>query len=178
MLPDPCFPGTGIRAARKSSFCPAASPKGTTIIPPAWYLRNPPGSSHRPSSDRGAVLFVKLRQMPPDEDRRVRIDSRDPSSWRRRQGRDVCPLFSDRAGQVTLERLDPGTALLASPVAGAEMLVLAGELLADDRRHHRGSWLRLPAGAYPGIVAGAPGVTLYLKIGRHASLDFTMVTGP
>jgi anti-sigma factor ChrR (cupin superfamily) len=59
---------------------------GDAHYPAGWYVRNPPGSGHQPYSAGGALIFVKLHQMPPEETRAVRIDSGDPSSWQRREG--------------------------------------------------------------------------------------------
>lgn len=147
--------------------------EGDEHYPAGWYLRNPPGSSHQPSSREGALIFVKLWQMGPDETRRVRIDTRDPSAWRRRGGREVCPLFSDDAEQVCLQRLTPGEALFADPVDSAELLVLAGSVVAEGQSCERGSWIRLPAGEYPEIAAGAQGATVYLKAGHLANMAQT-----
>lgn len=170
-----------VRYAPGSHFPPHQHPGGEEILvlsgtfseddqhyPAGWYLRNPPGSSHWPFSAEGAVIFVKLWQMPPEDGRRVRIDTQDPSRWIRRPGRDVCPLFSGATEQVALERLDPDEPLFTSPVDSAEMLVLAGELQADGQQYTRGCWIRLPAGEYPGIVASKSGTTLYLKTGHPA----------
>lgn len=134
--------------------------------PAGWYLRNPPGSSHQPSSEEGAVIFVKLQQMRPDEQDPVRIDTRATQSWHNQTGREVCPLFSDEAEQTSLQRLALGEALFTEPVDGAELLVLSGNVVADGESYERGSWMRLPAGQYPGIVAATHGTTLYLKIAR------------
>ncbi|HYD61666.1 MAG TPA: cupin domain-containing protein [Noviherbaspirillum sp.] len=140
--------------------------EGDEHYPAGWYLRNPPGSSHQPSSCEGAVIFVKLWQMSPDEKHRVRIDTRDPASWQRQGGREVCPLFSNDIEQVCLQRLAPGETLFADPVNSAELLVLAGDVVAGEQSYERGSWIRLPAGEYPEFAAGARGITLYLKTGR------------
>lgn len=134
--------------------------------PAGWYLRNPPGSGHQPFSEEGAVIFVKLWQMPPDETRCVRIDTNDPRSWWHEGGREVCRLFSADEEQVCVLRLAGGQAVFPDPVDSAELLVLAGELRADEQFYDRGSWVRLPAGEYPEFVAGAGGVTLYLKTGH------------
>jgi len=134
--------------------------------PAGCYLRNPPGSSHRPFSRDGAVIFVKLWQMRPEESRRVRVDTREASCWHQQHGREVCSLFSSDAEQVCLQRLMPSAPLFAEPVQGAELLVLAREVLLDGRSYATGSWMRLPAGAYPGIAAGAQGATVYLKTGH------------
>lgn len=70
------------------TFC-----EGDEQYPTGWYLRNPPGSSHLPSTQDGALIFVKLWQMPANEMRRVRIDTRSPLSWRLESGCHVCSLF-------------------------------------------------------------------------------------
>lgn len=142
--------------------------------PAGSYLRNPPGSSHQPFSRDGAIIFVKLWQMPPDENRSVRIDTREPSRWTAVAGRASCPLFSDGAEQVSLERLRPGARLFDTAVEGAEVLVLQGVLREGAQQYLRGSWLRLPPGAYPGFSAGGEGLTVYLKTGRLAAGEFRM----
>jgi anti-sigma factor ChrR (cupin superfamily) len=134
--------------------------------PAGWYLRNPPGSNHQPFSVEGAVIFVKLRQMTPAQDRQLRIDTGDPSRWQRQGGRDVCPLFADGTEQVSLQRLAPGEQLFAGPVHGAELLIVDGSLEEEALRYEAGSWIRLPKGEYPAIAAGAAGATLYLKMGQ------------
>lgn len=168
-----------VRYAPGSHFPPHQHPGGEEILvlsgifsedgmhyPAGWYLRNPPGSSHQPFSEEGAIIFVKLQQMRQGERHAVRIDTRAASSWHSRNGREVCPLFSGEAEQTSLQRLAPGEALFAAPVDGAELLVLTGDVVADGASYERGSWMRLPAGQYPGIVAGTQGTTVYLKTGR------------
>ncbi len=130
-----------------------------------WYLRNPPGSSHRPSSDAGATLFVKLGQMRSSENRSVRIDTRDPLRWTMRKGRRVCPLFDDEHEWVRLERAAGGEALFHGSVEGAELLILEGDLREHAENYVARTWLRLPKGEYPAIVAGPGGATYYLKTG-------------
>ena len=168
-----------VRYAPGSFFPPHRHPGGEEILvldgtfsedsvdyPAGWYLRNPPGSSHRPSSGVGAVIFVKLQQMQSHDQRHVRIDTRDPANWRLQRGRAVCPLFDDTAEQVCLQRLAPHEALLAEARGGLELLVLEGEVVARQHACARHGWMRLPAGALPAIVAGAQGATVYLKV-RH-----------
>lgn len=138
--------------------------------PAGCYLRNPPGSSHQPSSTEGAVIFVKLWQMQSHEQRPVRIDTLSPSAWRLRGNREVCALFTDDAEDVSLQRLVAGEALFAGPLDGAELLVLAGGLVVDGQPLDAGGWMRLPAGIYRDISAGAHGATVYLKAGRPAGV--------
>ncbi len=168
-----------VRYAPGSHFPPHQHPGGEEILVlsgvfsedgrhyrAGWYLRNPPGSSHQPSSQEGAVIFVKLLQMQGHERQAVRIDTRAASSWHSENGREVCPLFSDEVEQTSLQRLAPGEAIVTVPVEGAELLVLTGNVVAQGESYERGSWIRLPAGQYPEFVAGTHGATVYLKIGR------------
>ena len=168
-----------VRYAAASIFPPHPHPGGEEILvlsgtfsegdeayPAGWYLRNPPGSSHQPSSPTGATLFVKLGQMPLEGQRRVRIDTRQAAAWQHQPERSVCPLFADATGTASLQRVSPFSAVLNAGVEGAELLVLAGEINLDDQPLPRGGWLRLPGGEYPQIRAGAQGATLYLKLGR------------
>lgn len=136
-----------------------------------WYLRNPPGSFHQPSSREGATLFVKLWQMPADEHAAVRIDTNNPEAWQRRSGREVCALYQNGIEEVRLERLDAGEPLFNGVVDSVELLVLAGVLIFNDRQYTDGSWIRLPAAIATDLRAGKEGVTLYLKTGHLAALS-------
>ena len=85
-----------VRYAPQSDFPHHCHPGGEEIFvlagtfsaddkhyPAGWYLRNPPASGHRPYSDEGAMIFVKLWQMPADETRYVAIDTNKASNWQR-----------------------------------------------------------------------------------------------
>ena len=151
--------------------------------PAGWYLRNPPNSGHQPYSKEGAVIFVKLWQMPAEEARYVAIDTNDAANWQKQGNRDVCHLFSDASEQVSLKRLNANEGLFTDAVkGGAEILVLDGELIDDDiidnaQTYTRGSWIRLPVGALPKIKAGAQGVTVYLKTGHLSHIIGADVEG-
>ena len=62
-----------VRYAPRSFFPPHQHPGGEEILvlsgtfsagtehnPAGWYLRNPPGSSHQPSSEEGTLIFVSV----------------------------------------------------------------------------------------------------------------------
>lgn len=164
--PGSCYPYHPHPGGEEILVLSGTFSEGEEHYPAGWYLRNPPGSSHRPFSIEGAIIFVKLWQMPPGESRRVRIDTHAPSSWQRQGGREVCPLFLGDAERVRLQRLAPGETLFTEPVRSAELLVLAGNIEIGNQLYDRGSWIRLPACEYPEITAGAHGVTLYLKTGH------------
>lgn len=138
--------------------------------PAGWYLRNPPGSSHEPYSDEGALIFVKLGQMRLAETRHMRINTHDASSWKNQDGRKICPLFTNNTEQVCLQGLAPGEILVTDTTGGAELLVLVGGIIAADQLYDRGSWLRLHAGDSLQIAAGQQGATLYIKTGHLAPI--------
>lgn len=141
--------------------------EGEQHYPAGWYLRNPPGSSHQPSSKLGATIFVKLRQMAAEETQRVRVNTLEASRWQQRQGREICPLYQSAHELVRLESLAAGEPIFASePVAGAELLVLGGEITEGASAYSTGSWLRLPAGTFPELVSGKAGALLYIKTGH------------
>lgn len=165
-----------VRYAPQSHFPMHQHPGGEEILvlsgtfsdeaqdyPAGWYLRNPPGSSHRPSSAVGTTIFVKLCQMRATESTEVRIDTRDPSSWVRLGDRLVCPLFADAVETVGLQRLDPGQSVDAEDHLEAELLVLDGFLEEADKVYENGSWLRFPAHQRPALSAGEHGATVYVK---------------
>src|SRR5690606_32526186 len=137
--------------------------------PAGWYLRNPPNSGHQPYSKEGAIIFVKLWQMPAAEARHVAIDTNDAANWQKQGNRDVCHLFSDASEQVSLQRLDANEVLFTEAAkGGAEILVLDGELIdgeliEDAQIYTRSGWIRLPVDALTPIKAGAYGATVYLK---------------
>ena len=146
--------------------------------PAGWYLRNPPNSGHQPYSEEGAVIFVKLWQMPAAEARYVAIDTNDAANWQKQGNRDVCHLFSDASEQVSLQRLDANEVLFTEAVkGGAEILVLDGELIDDAQIYTRGGWIRLPVGALPPIKAGEYGATVYLKTGHLSHIIGADVEG-
>lgn len=107
-----------VRYSAGASFSPNQHPGGEEILvlsgtfaddegsyPTGSYLRNPPGSSHAPSSPEGTVIFVKLWQMPADEQLKVRIDTRRPDAWQKAADREVCLLHTSACETVSLVRL-------------------------------------------------------------------------
>jgi anti-sigma factor ChrR (cupin superfamily) len=175
-----------VRYAPRSTFPTHAHPGGEEILVlagtfsddsgdhgPGCYLRNPPGSAHRPASAEGALIFVKLWQMSASDTRTVRLDTNDPAAWRpeavREGDREICPLYANGQETVSLLRLPPGHPFAPDTRGGAELLVLDGQLTQAGATFDRLSWLRLPAGAADAFAAGAEGVALYLKTGHLAA---------
>ena len=171
--PDSVFPAHGHPGGEEilvlsGMFCDSSGRYG-----PGWYLRNPPGSAHQPSSPDGALIFVKLRQMPSEDTRTVRIDTRQPAAWQRaedQEAREICPLHRSAHEEVCPRRLPLGQALDLDTRGGAELLLLEGQLVAQAASLDCGSWLRLPPGAVCDWAAGPEGATFYLKSGHLLAL--------
>lgn len=177
---DECARATSIvRYAPGSIFPRHAHPGGEEILvlsgtfsddsgdhPAGSYLRHPSDSCHAPSSAQGATIFVKLRQMSPMDARRVRIDTKDPGNWSSIDGGAVCALHEHDGERVALRRLPAGQVLEYDRSMLVEILILDGELCAQDKRFPAGSWLRLPAGHHDGFRAGNAGLTAYIKTGH------------
>lgn len=150
---------------------------------PGCYLRNPPGSAHQPFSADGALIFVKLWQMPADDTATVRINTGDATAWQVEGTHEVCRLHRTDQEHVSLLRLPPGHVLQPDARGGAELLVIAGQLVEsalDDAA--KGSlqsptalgplgWLRLAPREACRLRAGESGATLYLKTGHLAGLS-------
>lgn len=135
--------------------------------PAGTYLLNPEGFHHRPFSQEGCVLFVKLRQYPGKSRRPLQIRT-DQMQW---QTSDITGLavkqlyrqdgFSDH---VRLERWSAAVLAQRHWPDGVEIFVLAGVMKDQDGRYVNGSWLRLPPGAVQ-KASTTTGCELYIKEG-------------
>ena len=150
-----------VRYAPGSSFSPHVHGAGEEFLvldgvfsdengdyPVGWYVRNPPGSRHAPASVPGAVIFVKLRQMPPEETRTLRLDTRDPCRWTSEEPAiERALLFDAPWERVEMLRLARGhRALRESWPGGIEWFVVDGAVTIDGIDHGSGAWLRFPPG--------------------------------
>lgn len=134
---------------------------------PGSYVRNPVGSEHRPHSDAGCTIFVKLGQMDPDDQRYVRIDTAT-GEWRpgRAAGVSVMPLHSYGAERVSLERWEPGARIdRHSHPGGEEIFVVEGSFEDEDGTYTKRNWLRNPPGSAH-TPASREGCVLYVKEGH------------
>jgi anti-sigma factor ChrR (cupin superfamily) len=171
-----------VRYAPNSAFSPHSHSAGEEFLVlegvfsdehgdfgPGMYVRNPPGSKHTPSSGPGCTIFVKLRQMTPDEKDYVRIDT-TIAPWQpgEVEGSQVMPLYRRGAERVQLVRLAPGTRLPHHNHPGGEEVFVLEGAFADEQGHYpKGAWLRNPPGSEHG-VASEEGCTLYVKTGHLA----------
>ncbi len=141
----------------------------TGDFPAGSYVRNPPGSRHAPASAPGTVIFVKLRQMPPEETQPLRLFTRDPGLWKGDgSGVECAVLFEAPWERVVMLRLSRGHRELRETwPAGVEWFVVEGSIEVDGGVHAAGAWLRFPPGATVAIRAPDRAL-LYRKSGHLA----------
>jgi anti-sigma factor ChrR (cupin superfamily) len=155
-----------VRYARGSHFPAHGHPGGEEILvlegvfqdesgdyPAGSYMRNPPGSGHRPGSEPGCVIFVKLWQFRRDD--RTHVALRDTEG----------SLFDNGHEQVRLETWPSDQDIELDNPEGLELLVLEGSFSDSSETFARHSWLRLPAGAPLRVKAGGQGARVWLKAG-------------
>lgn len=175
-----------VRYAEKSYFPVHTHPAGEEILVlsghfcaddvcygPGTYLRNPPGSSHQPYSEDGTVIFVKLMQMQDSEHASVCINTHDQQLWQQRSTGRFCLLFENSQERVELVELPANGELRLPLPAGAELLMLEGQLTEQSQpwptpcwQPH--TWARFPANTQLHAQAGELGARFYLKTGHLA----------
>jgi hypothetical protein len=137
--------------------------------PAGYYVRNPPTSSHRPGSEAGCVIFVKLWQFAPDDRTQVRIDTRQrpflPEPGR--PGVELQPLFRDDREDVRLERWAPDARVEHRAEGGIELLVLDGQFCEGGEDFTPQSWLASAAGLDSAGRGRARGLSPVGQVGAH-----------
>ncbi len=137
-------------------------------FPAGSYIRNPPQSRHRPGSEKGCVILVKLWQFDPEDRSHIRIDTNkiEAIAEAGRPGVAVTPLFADDRETVRLEHWQAGAAASVEAAGGAEVFVLDGgfEEGGDTLRRH--SWLRVPMGSQITAKSGRDGAKVWIKTGH------------
>jgi len=135
--------------------------------PAGTYVRNPPGSRHRPFSRGGCTLFVKLHQFHPADLQRVVIDT-TTSTWSTvsEAGLSRVVLHAHRGEKVALVRFAPGAGVPNDPhPGGEEIYVLEGVLSDEGGDYPAGTWVREPAGSAHGPFS-REGCVIYVKEGH------------
>lgn len=137
--------------------------------PAGTYVRNPPQSSHRPGTEIGAVILVKLWQFDPDDRVAVRIDTnRAPLARLDCDGNRGVLLYQDARETVRLEVWGPGAAVAIGDHDGLEAFVLDGGFDEGGEGFVRHSWLRLPPRRKLRATAGLEGAKVWIKTGHLA----------
>jgi len=133
--------------------------------PAGTYVRNPPTTSHTPSSEHGCTIFVKLWQFDMEDRTQFRKDMENALSAPV-DGVATADLHRDGREHVTYRVARAGAQLDISESGGIELLVLAGSLTEGDDTLSAGSWLRLPEGMPLSAMAGAEGAKVWIKTGH------------
>ena len=137
--------------------------------PVGSYIRNPPQSSHTPSSQEGCIIFVKLRQFDDSDRREVKVKIQDLPTVNdpNRPGVSVTPLFRDEREEVRVESWQANTKVVIDAANGAELLVLEGSCTEGKDQLVTQSWLRVPVNTV--IIAKAENLGTKVWLKRHLS---------
>lgn len=136
--------------------------------PTGTYVRNPPGTRHTPGAALGCILFVKLWQFDPADDRQLRVDTRS-AHWQPATDAPAVSrlhLFAHAPEVVRMERWAPEALVRVEAAGGMELLVLSGGFHANDELHAQHTWLRLPPGTKLEACAGQQGCLAWIKTGH------------
>lgn len=140
--------------------------------PAGTYVRNPAGTCHAPRIEDGCTIFVKLRQIHPDDRAQVVVATREASpSPTSIPGVARIELHRYRSEEVAVEEWAPGTS--APPhqhPGGEEVLVLRGEWQDEQADYPAGTWVRLPPGSRH-QPRSPNGCRLWVKRGHLPGLD-------
>jgi len=134
---------------------------------PGTYVRNPVGSSHTPHSKAGATILVKLRQMDPNDQTQVTIDTTQ-AEWLPGlvDGLQVLPLHAYGTEQVALVKWAPGTHFQQHRHwGGEEIFVLEGTFADEYGVYPKGTWLRNPPDSIH-TPFSEEGCVIYVKTGH------------
>jgi anti-sigma factor ChrR (cupin superfamily) len=113
--------------------------------PAGTYLRNPPGSSHAPFSDKGCVILVKLNQFDARDNATVRVNTNTQQWLAGIGGLEVMPLHDFEHEHVALVKWPAGERFQPHKhFGGEEILVLSGEFSDEHGQYPQGSWIRSP----------------------------------
>lgn len=140
--------------------------------PVGSYVRNPPQSSHTPGAEQGCTIFVKLWQFQPEDRTHVNLDiNKALFSATKYQGVSTTLLHQDNHETVSIFVFNAGAKMSFTVPDGAEILVLKGELQAQDDVLEKHSWMRLPLGDTLTLTAQGKGAKIWLKAGNLADVE-------
>ncbi len=112
--------------------------------PSGSYVRNPAGTRHTPFSDPGCVIFVKLRQFDPADQRQMVVSLPEGGSDAKVTAHE---LHRFKEEVVTCITAPTGSRIeLPAGETVQEVLLLDGHAKWDDVTLDRHGWLRVPAG--------------------------------
>ena len=141
--------------------------------PVGSYIRNPPQSSHTPSSEEGCVILVKLWQFQPEDRTPVRLNINEltPLPHSSVKGVSTVSLYTDKHEQVSIINIQPNTHLELTPEGGAELFILQGSVKEQLDTLLQYSWLRAPIGYLLSLKTTQIGAQIWFKTGHLTDVD-------
>lgn len=142
-------------------------------FPVGSYIRNPPQSSHTPSSKDGCIIMVKLWQFQPEDRTHIRLqmNAMGKVALPNEVGVQLTPLYKDHIEEVSLFHFDGNAQLNFTPAGGAELFVLEGDITEKEDKLTRHSWARLPINQSVNITAGNNGAKVWIKTGHLVDVE-------
>jgi len=113
--------------------------------PAGSYLRNPPGSQHKPFTKEGCTLFVKLDQFQHNDSRQV-VLLPDQQHWSQGLGNlKVTSLHQHNTESTALVWWPENEVFQAhTHWGGEEIIVISGRFIDEHGEYPKGSWIRSP----------------------------------
>ncbi len=130
--------------------------------PAGYYVRNPIGSSHKPFTEGGCQIYVKLRQMQAEDQAYVATNTLSAESQNIDGVRSI-HLHKYSTEQVLIREPDRDQDYVESSARGLEILVLSGEIETEGKSLGPLHWLRLPGQQQLDIKAATDDVRLLVK---------------
>lgn len=128
-----------------------------------WYVRNAVDSSHRPFSEEGCEIFVKLAQVPPEESSMTL--NTHTANWTHVSHQEAQLLLWQSEREITtLHRLVEGNLHQWCFDAPTELFIVQGQIEHQGKPYEARSWLRFPKGVEIEFSTLAS-TTMYRKIG-------------
>eukprot|EP01059_Diplonema_ambulator_P005923 TRINITY_DN15691_c0_g1_i2.p1 TRINITY_DN15691_c0_g1~~TRINITY_DN15691_c0_g1_i2.p1 ORF type:complete len:319 (+),score=52.63 TRINITY_DN15691_c0_g1_i2:568-1524(+) len=147
-------------------------------FPAGTYVRNPPGSRHKPHTKDGCTIFVRLRQFQPDDQSFTRTNILESTDWEPTPtaGVTALPLHKYGSETVSIVKIAPQAAFTTTADRIEELLVIAGAFTlkvgdAPPTPHPPLTWMRHPAGTPVTITASDNEVTVLRREGRSRHPD-------
>jgi len=147
-----------VRFEPGSFFPPHQHPQGEEIVvlegvfsdengdyPAGTYIRNPPGSYHKPFTREGCTLFVKLEQFQKDDLKQVVLKPQD-QHWQPGMGNlKVLSLHTHNTESTALVLWPENEVFQAhTHWGGEEIVVIKGCFIDEYGEYPAGSWIRSP----------------------------------
>jgi len=137
------------------------------------YVRNPPQSRHKPGSEKGCVIFVKLWQFKPEDRQQVNIqmDKAEITFTDNKNSIVERLLFADQLEQVKHITLSQNAKWQSDAINGNEILVLNGSVIHNQVQLNKHDWLRVPVGQILHLQASHEGAKIWVKTGNLTDVE-------